>query len=223
MSHSRLLLHYARFEVHLPLRSRIHRRWKELFRLYHLQYILSAAVNDFSMIITDESLCHNDASNVDGKCVCDRGFVGNGAFCCPISEELDSNTRCPLKIEWYLDFGDMEAALGDTITLRFNTACLGQYVRFETSFQWFHRGSSSPINESNDSPYILRTGNKDLVIDSIKKRQLGQYTVRFTVDRYGPYEVSARIDLIQRGGSCRKLLVLLQSANIRLNSKITYK
>ena len=106
-----------------------------------------------------------------------------------------------------VDFGDQEVALGSSLTLHFNTTCLGPHVRFTVSFQWYFR--SLPINVSSDSSYKLRKGYKDLVIRNIKKRQLGQYAVRFSVEGHGPYKVAARVDLLQTGGTCGKLVVLL--------------
>ena len=107
----------------------------------------------------------------------------------------------------YVDFGDKDAVVGSNITLQFDTACLGVFLRFSPSFQWYHNGFALLINASSYTSYRLENSTT-LVIENIDKRHLGQYILRFSVGVYGPYEVKARVDLLQTGGRCSKLLVI---------------
>jgi hypothetical protein len=129
----------------------------------------------------DQSECHSSASRVNGRCMCNKGFVGNGYFCCPTN------------------LVDEDVTLGGSVTLQFEIKCLGLYIKFGLSIQWYH--GSSNILEDNVH-YTFRKGKTKLVIRGIKRKHLGQYKVRFSVGQYGPYEISGRIDIVQAGGSC---------------------
>jgi hypothetical protein len=140
----------------------------------------------------DQSECHSSASRVNGRCMCNKGFVGNGYFCCPTN------------------LVDEDVTLGGSVTLQFEIKCLGLYIKFGLSIQWYH--GSSNILEDNVH-YTFRKGKTKLVIRGIKRKHLGQYKVRFSVGQYGPYEISGRIDIVQAGGSCSKLSYLLSERN----------
>lgn len=107
----------------------------------------------------------------------------------------------------YLSFSELVdkiVSIGSSTSLRFDVSCLGALQRF-ARFQWFHKDSTAKIEKNVASRYTLRKRDTELVISNVSTKQLGKYAVRIHVDTYGPYEMSARVDLKEAVGRCSKI------------------